>query len=128
MIMAEIVLDFARVVVKLARPFPWPGASGDMRQVTELVIREPDGKMYAELGEPRVLVYKENGGYYVDNASVINAYMQRMIKHDLGADVLNFLTLEDAKAVKEAVLSFFMAAEAKLLARRSMASSSASGS
>jgi hypothetical protein len=114
----------ASVKVKLENPFPHP--SPDVT-VIEIEVMEPTGKLYALLGEPRVFVFKgEGGGYWIENSEVTRGYMEACIKFDLGADTFLRLSLVDAKQVKEAVLNFFEAADQKLLQLRSTASSSVS--
>ncbi len=114
----------ASVKVKLAHPFKYFD-----KMVTEIELKEPTGALYTRLGEPRTIVYNASGsGYFVDQADVIRAYLEALVVHELGADVFNFIALEDAKALKEALLDFFLVAETRLIAQRQTASSSASAS
>jgi hypothetical protein len=111
-----------RTQVKLAKPFRWHDET-----VNELELKEPTGALYTRLGEPRVLVYNATGsGYYVEQPDVIRAYLEQLVTHELGSDIFAMLGLEDAKALKEALLDFFTDAEVKLNARRATGSSSAS--
>lgn len=97
------------------------------KREVEIKLREPSGADYIRIGEPRVLVYSATGsGYWVEQPDAIAAYCERCIEHDLGGDLIKILTLEDAMAVKEGVLSFFSDAAEKRAAKKSTASSSAS--
>ncbi len=112
--------------IKLAKPFQHFDTT-----VAEIEVKEPTGALFTKLGEPRVMVLNATGsGYWVEQPDTIRGYLEQVIKHAgepaLGADILTRLSLEDAKAAKDALLDFFMAAEGRLLARRATSSSSAS--
>jgi hypothetical protein len=111
------------VKVKLSKPIELFG-----RTVGTVELREPLGGSYLSLGEPRTLVFNASGsGYWVENVEVIRAYIDRLIEHESGGEsVFGLLSLEDAMAVKDAMLGFFAGAAERLAARKSTASSSAS--
>jgi hypothetical protein len=78
---------------------------------TELELREPTGGLYIKLGDPRLLVFNPTGsGYWIEQPEVIRAYLEALVKHELGSDVINLLCLEDAMALKEALFAFFTGA------------------
>jgi hypothetical protein len=95
--------------VKLLRPFPWM----DGRMVTQITLKEPSGRLYVKLGDPRVLVWNASGGgYWVEQQEVIAAYLENCIVQDsdaavLGAQILDRLALEDVMATKGILFSFF---------------------
>lgn len=88
--------------VPLKKPFP--GGDGP---VTEIVIGEPSGADYFALGEPRGWVKSGGGAALVDNDQVIKAYTERMIVKPDPLLAMTQLKLQDARAVRECVLSFF---------------------
>lgn len=102
-------------VVKLASPIEVFG-----KTLRELEIREPTGREFMTNGEPRALVYSPGGsGYFIEQAEIIAKYCEKCIVSELGNDIFSLLSLEDAKAVKETVLSFFSAADARRAAKNS---------
>jgi hypothetical protein len=114
------------VTVKLSKPIE---AMAGKRPTAEVELREPNGGLYVKLGEPRMLVFNASGsGYWVEQPDVVKAYLEACIVHDLGGDLVNFMTLEDAMSTKEALFSFFSDAAGRVAARRSTLSSSASAS
>jgi hypothetical protein len=120
----EATLTRRSVKIKLSQPIPGFIADGSMKP-DELELKEPVGWLYIRLGEPRVMVFNASGsGYWVEQTDVIRAYLEELVVHPLGADVMKMISLEDAKAVKEAFFGFFAEAEARLLHRRSTSSSS----
>ena len=117
-------------IVKLLRPFPWV----DGQMVTQITLKEPSGRQYVKLGDPRVLVWNTSGGgYWVEQQEVIAAYLESCIVQDsdaavLGAQILDRLALEDVMGVKAALFDFFEGAAKRRLETNSIASSSASAS
>ena len=110
--------------IKLSSPFV-----AHEKRTDEIVLKEPSGGLYTQLGEPRIAVINATGSaYWVEQPTVISAYFDKLIDHELGSVVLNFVSLEDAMALKEALFDFFTRAAAKLAARRSTTSSSARAS
>jgi hypothetical protein len=89
-------------------------------------LKEPNGGMFVRFGEPRTLVFNASGsGYWVENSETIRAYLDALIVHDAGGEVvLSLLNLEDSMVVKETLFSFFTDAAAKAAARKSTPSSS----
>jgi hypothetical protein len=118
--MAERQTARNKKIVKLATPIVW-----FEKKVTEIELREPTGGEYVRLGDPRVLVRAQTGsGYFVEQNEVIEKYLDACIMLDGGGTIMNLLGLEDAMAVKMAMLDFFLAAAAKTAARNSTPSSS----
>lgn len=97
------------VTIKLIDPLEW---HQDM--LTSVDLREPTGRQYVELGEPRVLVrLADGGGYWIEQPSAITAYLERCIVHEGGVDLLNRMSLADAMNIKGELLGFFITAAAK---------------
>jgi hypothetical protein len=118
----------ASVKVELTKPIELYG-----KRVAEIELREPNGGLYVKHGEPRVLVFNASGsGYWVPQQDSIKAYLEALIVHDLGADLVKLMSLEDAMTTQEALFDFFTVAaanvNAKRAAQKSMPSSSASES
>ena len=108
--------------VKLSRPLDAGG-----KRVSELELKEPGAGLYVRLGDPRIMVFNASGsGYWVEQVDVIKAYLEALVVHDLGSDVINLLPLEDGMALKEELFGFFSAAAGRRAATKSTASSSAS--
>lgn len=114
----------SKKIVKLAKPLDLHG-----KKLTEVELKEPSGGLYLRLGEPRLTVFNASGsGYFVEQADAIKAYLESCVVHELGADLLNLLSLEDAQEVKEALFAFFGEAVARRSARKATHLSSASAS
>jgi hypothetical protein len=95
--------------VKLATPIAWLG-----KKVDAITLREPNGQDFFDLGEPRLAVRMRDGGFYfVEQEGAIKAYLERCIVHEARGALLPLLSLADAQAVKDKLLSFFLAAAAK---------------
>ncbi len=104
--MREIILD-------LIDGFEWHKA-----REMKLTVTEPNGRQYAEYGNPRILVYNSDGAaYHVDQTPVIQRYAEVLIGHEGGKLVLPLLSLADAMLVRGAILGFFTAAEAIIASR-----------
>ena len=110
----------ATTTVKLLAPFEHHGATID-----SIELREPSGALYAQLGEPRILVRNAEGGYYVEQTEIIKKYIDKLIVHQDGALLLTLMDLSDVMQIKEELFGFFAVAEAKIIARRVTSSSSA---
>lgn len=110
--------------IKLAQPIPWNGQT-----LTTLTLKEPKGRDYIELGEPRVAVRLPDGGFYlVEPPPIIKAYLDRCIDHEGGDFLVSLLSLADAQALKHALFDFFHPATPRDGASPSPISSSASAS
>ena len=106
--------------ITLAAPFQLFG-----KTVSEVELTEPTGGLYSLLGEPRILVHSASGGgYYIDQPDVIRNYLEKCVKHETGADIVKMLSLEDAREVRQVLLNFFEAADARRVARKLTLSSS----
>ena len=88
-------------------------------------LREPNGGQFVKHGEPRTLVFNASGsGYWVENAEAIRSYLDLLIVHEAGGEVvLSLLSLEDAVVVKEMLFGFFTDAANRAAARKSTPSS-----
>ena len=109
-------------VVKLTRPVPW----FDGQTITQISLREPSGRQYVKLGDPRVLVWNASGGgYWVEQPEVVAAYLEVCIAEDsagaiMGAQILDRLALEDVMGVKAALFDFFDGAAKRRFETNSM--------
>ena len=111
-----------KLISRIERPSQKP--------ITEVELKEPNGAMYVRLGDPRTPVFGASGSmYFIENAEVIGKYLDALLVHELGGDVLmSLLSLDDAVAVKQRLLSFFDRAVQRHSAGAQTASSSASES
>jgi hypothetical protein len=89
-------------IIKLKKPFE--GAGG---MVTEIILQEPAGSDYFILGDPQTWVRASGGMALVDNTDAIKAYTERMIIKPDPLLAMARLSVIDARAVKNSVLSFF---------------------
>lgn len=121
------------VTIKLREPLVGHGG-----QVTELIVKEPKGRDFLELGEPHSYARAGKDGLVVhtENDAAVQGYFERCVGTAKGpkdlplADpilILDQLCLADAIAVKEAILSFFMDARLAFSAAPSNSSSSSAG-
>jgi hypothetical protein len=94
---------------------------------TQVVVREPKGKDYIELGHPTTLVRTKNGVAEVQNDDVIAAYINRCVDVD-PLLLVQQASLKDAMAIKDAVLDFFIGAQTKQSDSSANISSSGSAS
>jgi hypothetical protein len=96
------------IKIKLAKPI-----EGHDVKITEIEMREPNGRDFFELGEPIAWAQNKAGlAFTADKEEVILAYAERLL---VGVDplLLGQLSLKDAIAVRNAVVDFFVAARAK---------------
>lgn len=107
--------------IDLFEPFEHHGQT-----VSSIALRPVTGGMYADLGEPRILVRTGAGGYWVEQPDIIRRYLDRCIvdKDSTGSELLKLMSLSDVIAVKDELLGFFVAAEAAIMSRRQTSSSS----
>lgn len=76
-----------------------------------VVLREPNGRQYADLGDPSVYARNPDGtAYVVENPAVIAQYLEGCIVEPEPLLTLPQLGLADAMRVKDALLDFFAAA------------------
>jgi hypothetical protein len=110
--------------IKLTKPISFHAET-----LTTLTLKEPKGRDYIELGEPRLGVRLADGGYYlVDQQAVIKAYLDRCIDHEAGDFLIALMSLTDARNLKAALLDFFDPAAGTHGASPSPTSSGDSGS
>jgi hypothetical protein len=110
--------------VELANPIELFG-----KKITALKIKEPTGRLYIAIGEPRIPVQTGNGGgYYVEQPLEIGKYLEACIDHEMGADLVPLLSLEDIMEVKKTIFDFFDGAAQRRLERRLIRLSSGSES
>ncbi|MGJ5205032.1 hypothetical protein [Bradyrhizobium sp. HKCCYLR20261] len=91
-----------RKTIPLKRPIDGPKG-----RIAAVVLQEPASADYWILGDPRTWVKAKGGMALVDNDEVIRAYTERMIIEPDPLLAMNNLSILDAMAVKNGVLSFF---------------------
>jgi hypothetical protein len=92
--------------IKLEKPIELHG-----KKSPEIEIKEPSGALYVKLGDPRLLVFNPSGsGYWIEQNETIKAYLEALLDHPLGGDVVALLSLRDVMALKEALFDFFTSA------------------
>ena len=85
---------------------PLKSPNGD---VFEIIIREPNVFECLELGDPFVVGASPTGSQLViENPEVITAYVRRCLIEPQNPDLLYQGGVEMARAIKEAVISFFL--------------------
>jgi Phage tail assembly chaperone proteins, E, or 41 or 14 len=90
------------ITITLAEPIT--GHGGPIRTIT---LRPPTGGDYMSLGEPYTTVRSDDGrGHAVAVESVIAEYMRRCA--DIDPLLLDTVTLKDARALRDAVVGFFI--------------------
>lgn len=77
------------------------------RRIAEITLREPTGANYLDFGDPHFLANSQGGLFQVERDDVIARYLDACVDHEAGAHLLRLLSLQDARAVKVALLSFF---------------------
>ena len=96
--------------IKLSNPLAWV----DGQTITDIKFREPRGQLFIDLGEPRVVVSNRTGSVvWAEIPETIKTYLDRCIDHEAGGALLAQMSLSDARKVKEALFSFFLAAPAE---------------
>jgi hypothetical protein len=89
--------------ITLQKPIEWHG-----KPLAQLELKEPNGRDFFDLGDPFIVVRNGNGSWYpLDQDQVVEKYLDKCLKVDGGAAVLALLSLNDARALKKAVLDFF---------------------
>ena len=92
--------------IKLEKPIELYG-----KKSSAIELKEPTGALYVKLGDPRLVVFNPSGsGYWIEQNDTIKAYLEALIDHPLGADVISMLSLRDVMALKEALFDFFTSA------------------
>ncbi|WP_316217009.1 hypothetical protein [Bradyrhizobium sp. SZCCHNS3018] len=81
--------------------------------MTEIVLREPSGEEYLDLGLPYRFMQIGPTREPVDIESVVKEYLQRCIVKPDPLLAMSGLSLIDAIAVKDAFMRFFIAEPAK---------------
>jgi hypothetical protein len=102
--------EMTNKIIQLKRPIELAGET-----VKEVQIKEPTGSLYIEHGDPRMLVKNADQAlYYVEDRGAIKGYLEACILNPAGQPdpfLLRVMSLADVKNVKEALLSFFTAAD-----------------
>lgn len=110
------------VSVKLQNPIIAHGGSR-----TEVILREPRGVDFIEIGEPFAYARADKGlVVHAENDQAIKSYLERCIVEPDYLLVMSQATLLDMVSVKEALFGFF--ADARQARSASTSSSSASTS
>jgi len=78
--------------------------------ITSVTLREPTGREFIQLGEPRSMSKAPDGSIkFAEDFAVVKGYLERCV--DVGGAVaqivLNNGTLRDMLALRDGVLSFF---------------------
>ena len=80
--------------------------------VTEAIVREPTGALYFDHGEPYERQISAAGEpVIIENTAAVRAYVEACVSFPGEGDptvILRQLSIPDARAVKAAVLDFFM--------------------
>jgi hypothetical protein len=112
--------------ITLQTPFMWFD-----KRVERVVLKEPSGRLYMVLGEPRYVIQVDGGGYFHERDEVIAKYIAELLvmedgrPFEGGADAtLTAMSLADVLAVKAGLLDFFQDAQRAIIAARSNGSSS----
>jgi hypothetical protein len=92
-----------RKEITLKKPF----ADGKGGEVTKVVLQEPSALDFFKLGPVQTWVRAAGGMALVDEDSAIAAYIDRMIVEPDPLLAVRQMSLIDAIAVREGVLSFF---------------------
>jgi hypothetical protein len=114
------------VTIQLLDPiegFPQPG-----QRVESITLKEPNGALFMELGEPRIQVGFGEHGYFLEQPQVINAYLQRLMEGDHGSMLLPLMSLTDTMELKEQLFRFFYNGIFRRISRDKAISSSSSTS
>ena len=83
--------------------------------VTQVTIREPNGRDYIELGEPAVFAQTASKtAVLAENDTAIKGYIQRCITEPNADIVMAQVGLTDMMKIKQEILGFFQAARAAL--------------
>lgn len=78
------------------------------KTISEIVLKEPTGAQYLDVGEPRLLARHNDGTlYWVEDQAAIKTYLDLCIVHDHGPAILRLLALTDSRRAKSAFLDFF---------------------
>ena len=84
------------------------------KRLEKIVLKEPSGALYTQLGEPRILVrMPDNSAYWVEQPETSRAYLDKLLDVEGGASVLMAMSLADSMQVKAAFFGFFTQAAAK---------------
>lgn len=105
-------------IIKLTTPVEAFGES-----LSEIILREPTGKLFSRLGEPRIPVVNESAGsgYWVTRDEVITQYLEALVDIPdaaVKAVALQALSLPDVMSLRQALFDFFTAAAEKAAATR----------
>lgn len=78
------------------------------RPITVVILREPTGANYLDLGEPFALVGIKGGGVFrAEKEDVIRSYLGVCVDHDAGDHLVRMMSFRDARALVRALLDFF---------------------
>jgi len=94
--------------ITLEEPILWVD-----KRLTEITIREPTCAEFINIGEPQIWARSADGGIFVvEQPAVIKQYLDYCLMIENGPHAFSLLSLQDGKAIKGALLSFFTEAEA----------------
>ncbi|WP_395696642.1 hypothetical protein [Methylocella sp.] len=118
-------------MIQLDAPLPWFD-----KRLDRLLVKEPSGALYLDLGEPRFFVRAADGSVYaVEREDVVAKYLDRLVTLPDGAPIdggvsslMRFLPLTDVMRLKQALLDFFTDASSATSREKPGSSSSAPAS
>lgn len=88
-------------------PLKKPFDDGKGGKVKKIIVEEPTAPDFFDLGAPQTWVRASGGMALVDNNEAIKAYTERLIVEPDPVLAMAQMSVRDAIAVKELVLSFF---------------------
>src|ERR1700694_1068637 len=101
-----------RVTIPLTTPLEGPDG-----KIREIIIREPNVMEGLEIGDPYVVGSSPSGSQLVvENYEAITAYVRRCLVEPKDQALLQQGGVEVARALKEAVIGFFLPATAEAAA------------
>lgn len=94
------------VTIALSKPVLWHDA-----MVREIVVNEPTGALLMKHGNAVTWNQTADGNTFpIEDAEIIRHYVEGCVAHEGGKALIGMLALEDAFAIRDAVISFFTAA------------------
>lgn len=103
------------VTIKLKKPILWHD-----EMVREIVVNEPTGGLLMKHGNAVTYNQTSDGNTFpVEDADIVRHYVEGCVAHEGGKVLIGMLGLEDAFAVRDAVINFFTAARIAAWSRSS---------
>jgi hypothetical protein len=92
-----------RKEITLKKPFD----GGPKGTITTVIVQEPTAAEFFALGSPQTWVRASGGMALVDNDAAIRAYAEKLIVEPNPLLAMTHMSVLDAIAVKDAIISFF---------------------